>query len=385
MEQSKTFIKAYKRRNILIERGSKEFLFSKNKEYIDFLSGISINNLGYSNKLLIKAGMNQMKKIIHPSNYYLTKPQDNLAKLLIKASGLDKVFFANSGTEANEAALLFIAKYGEQIHKNELLIVKGTFLGRTYGSRIAQIGGRIGTLDIKVIERDSIEDFIKNVNENTLGIWLELVQGHGGILKLNKKYIDKIKMIARKKGLLIIIDEVQTGLGRTGNIFAFESFKINPDILTLGKSLGGGFPLSAVIVKEKISTIINPGDYGCTMGGNSVACAMGIKLLEYLLDKRNIDKIKIKGKYLNGKLQELKRKYRFIDEIRGMGMMQGIKLKSVDKAKKIINKCIERGILLDIVNQDVIRLLPPFIISKKSINFGMKEIFEAMYEVENGL
>lgn len=371
----KLFINTYKKRPLLVNGGLGAWLYTdKNKKYIDFLSGISINNIGYGNSRIAQKIIHQVKKIIHPSNYYFTKPQFELAQKLVDISGLDKVFFANSGTEANEAALVFLAKYKEKVvlNRDEIIIFDGSFLGRTYGCQRFAAGLSVGKFKIKKIPFNNLADFKNSVSSKTLAVHLELVLGHGGIKPMELKVVREIARICQGKDILIYTDEVQTGLGRVGESFAFKLYGLNPDIVTVGKSLGGGLPLSATLVRERVAKNISPGDYGSTMGGNSLACVAGKVMLEYISNPKNIQKINEKGKYIIKRINVLRIKYPQIKEIRGLGLMLGIELK--EKTDEILKNCIENGLLIDIVNKNTLRLLPPFNTPKKDIDLAIDKL-----------
>lgn len=355
--------------------GLRSYLYSdRNIRYIDFLSGISINNIGYGNKKIVQKILFQAEKIIHPSNYYYTKAQLKLAKKLIDISGLDRVFFSNGGAEANEAAFVFLSKYKEKKfpHRNEVIIFDGSFLGRTYGCKRIAAGQSLGGLKIKKIPFDNLNAFKKKVGDNTLAVHLELVLGHGGIKPMDFNVVNQIAKICKKRNILVCIDEIQTGLGRVGSAFAFKLYGLNPDVVTIGKSLGGGLPLSAVLVKERISINVETGDHGSTMGGNSLACAAGGVIVDFISRPRNIQRINEKGKYIIQKVNALKDGYPCIREVRGLGLMIGIELK--EKSDLVLAGCIENGLLVDIVNKNTLRLLPPFNISKKDIDLAIHKL-----------
>jgi acetylornithine/N-succinyldiaminopimelate aminotransferase len=377
----KIFINAYNKRPLIVSRGSKSYLYANKKKYLDFLSGISINNIGYGNKKIIQRIVFQAKKIIHPSNYYYTKVQIELAKKLINISGLDKIFFANSGSEANETALFLLSKYKENIfpNRNEIIIIDGSFFGRTYGCQRLSSGLSVGKLKVKKVSFNNLSDFKDKVSGNSLAVCLELVLGHGGVKPMDVNILNQIAKICKSREILVYIDEVQTGLGRVGETFAFKLYKLNPDIVTIGKSLGGGLPLSATIVKEKLARNIKPGDYGSTMGGNSIACAAGNILIDYLSNPKNIQKIKKKGAYITEKINDLIKKYPHIKEVRGLGLMIGVEL--AEKADLVLENSLKNGLLLDIVAKNTLRLLPPFNISKKDIDLAIEKLMLSLAEV----
>ncbi len=369
------FINTYKKRNFVIERAEGSFVFdTTGRRYLDFLSGLATNSLGHSHPRVIKSISNQLEKVIHPSNYYYTKPQIDLAEELVITSKLDKVFFANSGTEANEAAILFLSKYvAKHPGRNEVIIFDGTFLGRTYGSRTAVRGGVVESIEFISCKIDDTQDFIKSVTAKTVAIYLELILGHGGVRKLKVETIQEVFDICREKNILIFIDEVQTGLGRTGSLYAFQEFNIKPDLVTLGKSLGGALPLSAVIVSNRVAECVEPGDYGCTMGGNSLACSAGMVLMDYLKDSIFTQTIKDKSEYISDKLNDLRSRYSYIKDIRCYGLMCGIEM-DTNIVSNVLVKAIERGLLIDIVNKNTLRMLPPLTVSYEEIDTAVSII-----------
>jgi acetylornithine/N-succinyldiaminopimelate aminotransferase len=377
---SEIFVNTYRKKPIVVDHGSGSFLFSKDgNKYLDFLSGISINNLGYSNPEISDRIISQLEKVIHPSNYYYTDAQIELAKKLIATSTLDKVFFASSGTEANEAALSFISVYGKaRPERNEMLVFENSFFGRTYGSRIAATGGKYRDLKFTVVPFNSASAFNDAVTESTLGVCLELVLGHGGIRKMDPTVVDIIQATCTEKNLIMMIDEVQSGLGRAGEIFLFQEFGLQPDLVTLGKSLGGGLPLSALLVSDRIAETIQPGDYGCTMGGNSLACAAGAVVLDFLSDKKNLEKIRRKGAYLLNGLQDLARQYPDkIKEARCYGLMGALEMRE-GYAADVASLSMENGVLIDTVDKNTLRLLPPFTVSYNEIDMALETIKTAI-------
>jgi acetylornithine/N-succinyldiaminopimelate aminotransferase len=374
---SKFFANTYRKKPLTIERGSGSYLFTEDgKKYLDFLSGISINNLGYSNSEISARIEAQLKKIIHPSNYYYTEAQIELAKGLLTTSGLSRVFFANGGTEANEGALSFISTYGKATpQRNEILVFSDSFFGRTYGSRIAATGGTYRDLRFIIIPFNDANAFTEAVTESTLGVCLELVLGHGGIRKIDVGTANIVKATCKENDLLLMIDEVQTGLGRAGKIFLFQEFGFQPDLVTLGKSLGGGLPLSAVLISDRIGQTIQPGDYGCTMGGNSLACAGGTAVLDFLSDVKNIDEINKKGAYLLDGLREIAKKHsNKVKDARCYGLMGALEMHERSDADSVVTLCLEYGLLLDTVNKKVLRMLPPFTVSYNEIDMALNTI-----------
>jgi acetylornithine/N-succinyldiaminopimelate aminotransferase len=249
-------------------------------------------------------------------------------------------------------------------------VFDGTFLGRTYGSKVATNSGQVGELKFVKCKFNDVQDFKKKISGKTIAVYFELVLGHGGIKKFDYEVIQEIHSICKNENILIFIDEVQTGLGRSGNIFLFQEFNIQPDAVTLGKSLGGGIPLSVVIASSRLSECIEPGDYGCTMGGNSLSCVAGIEIMEYLQKENSIKGIKEKSFYIVQKLISLKKKYPQIKDIRCYGLMCGLEM-DVVYVSDVVEEAIKNGLLVDIVNKNTIRLLPPLTVSNDEIDIAV--------------
>ena len=380
----KYFVNNYKRRPLIVDSSEGSYLIDiEGKKYLDFICGISINNLGYGNKRILDAISKQLPKIIHPSNYYLTQPQIDLAKKLVEASGLSKVFFANSGTESNEASLQFLSLYNKRFFpdRNEIIVFEGTFLGRTLGSKIAGRGGDIDSLNVKVAKFNDLQSFYELASSRTLAVHLELVLGHGGIKMFDSEVVQKIAQFCSQNNILIFIDEVQTGLGRTGSLFCYQKFNLKPDIVTLGKSLGGGLPLSAMIDSERFANVIEQGDYGCTMGGNSLACAAGCEVISSLQEPDFIKNIAVMSELVAKKCLLLKDEYTIIKDVRCYGLMCGVEV-SDETAKEIVEKSFNKGLLVDIVNKNTIRLLPPLTISYREIESAFLTLSDVMKDMK---
>ena len=363
------FVQTYKKKPLVVDKGDGTFFQANNgKKYLDFLSGIAINNLGYGNAAIKDRITKQLDKIIHPSNYYYTDVQIKLAEKLIKTSGLDKVFYANSGTEANEACLTFLQAYSKSVNKNEIIVLEGSFFGRTYGASILATGGNFYGLKITTVPFNDADTLQKAISEKTLAIGLELVLGHGGIKAADSAVIDVISAKQEQYGTVVMVDEVQTGLGRTGSLFRFQKLGLKPDLVTLGKSLGGGLPLSTALVSGRIAKLVQPGSYGCTMGGNSLACAAGLAILETLEDSKTLEKINEKSTLLHKKLTSLFKNYpHIIKDVRCFGLMCGLELKDTETAVSVVSACLENGLLVDVVNKNTIRIAPPFTVSDEEI------------------
>lgn len=346
------------------------------KKYYDFLGGIAVSAVGHSHPKLVNAIKTQAEKLIHCSNLYYIEPQVKLAKLLVENSCADKVFFANSGAEANEGAIklarIYFKKKGMP-EKYEIITLEKSFHGRTLAT-IAATGqdkyqkpySPLTPKFLKVPIND-LEALEKAINGTTCAVMIEPIQGESGVNLTTIEYLQGVRKLCDEKGILLIFDEVQCGLGRTGKLFAYEHFGVEPDIFTLAKALGGGFPIGALLAKDHVASAFEPGDHGSTFGGNPLACAAALAAMEIILSENLVENSEKMGNYLVEKLLELKNKHSLIEEIRGKGLMVGIQLNS-ENAVEIKNKCFEKGYLVGSVGKNIIRLLPPLIISKEDID-----------------
>lgn len=346
------------------------------KVYYDFLGGIAVSALGHSHPVLVNALIEQAQKFIHCSNYYYIESQAKLAQLIVENSCCDKVFFANSGAEANEGAIklarLYFRKKGVP-EKFEIITLEKSFHGRTLATLAATGQEKYQKnycpltpkfLSVPMNDIDALENAI---TEYTCGIMLEPIQGESGVNPANVDYIKKVRELCDKKDVLLIFDEVQCGLGRTGKMFGYEHFGIEPDIFTLAKALGGGFPIGALCAKEPYASAFEPGDHGSTFGGNPLACSAGLATLSTIINDKLYDNSAKMGEYFTDKLNKLKNKHRIITEVRGKGLMIGVQL-AAPIAVKLKKKFLEQGFLIGSVGDNIIRMLPPLIISKDDID-----------------
>ena len=382
-------LSVYRRLPLEIIKAKGLYLYdAKGKKYMDLYSGIAVNPLGHQHPHIYKALKDQMQKYLHLSNYFVSESVVNLAKILVENSFASKVFFANSGAEVNEAALKLVRKYGKMINseKVEIISLLDSFHGRTLGS--LSLTGQMSKKEvfepliphIHHIKLNDIEALRSVVSPKTCAIFLELIQGEGGIKLISQDFLDEVTRLAREHQFLIVIDEIQTGLMRSGTLFCYQQFQIKPDLVTLAKSLGGGLPLGALLVSDKLESVLSYGEHGSTFGGNPLACAAGVSLLKMLINNDFQAEVKEKADYLLKKLFLLKKKYpQIIYDIRGLGMMVGLDCQEF--SVKIQSEALKRGILLNITNQTIIRLLPPLIITKSNINEFYKILNEILMEM----
>ncbi len=343
------------------------------QEYIDFTSGIGVNSLGFCNDAWVKAVTEQAGKLQHVSNLYYTEPQVRLAKALTERTGMKKAFFCNSGAEANEFAIKVARKFGGH-EVNRVITLIDSFHGRTMATITATgqdhyheyftpfVDGfdycRAGDIDM-------LESLVK---DDTCAILIELVQGEGGVINLDEEFVKKAESLCREKNMLLMIDEVQTGIGRTGNLFAYEAFGIKPDVVTFAKGIGAGLPIGGALLSEKCCDVMKPGDHGTTFGGNPVAAAGAVAVLDQM-DDAFLEEVKKKGEYIREKLTSMGE----VESVSGMGLMIGIKLKTKDKSE-VVKEALKEGLMI-LTAGGKVRMLPPLVITKEEIDKGLA-IFE---------
>ncbi len=375
----------YNRFNLILESGKGAWVKDVNgDQYLDFVSGIAVNCLGHAAPQIVEAVTKQASTLMHISNLYWSKPQIELANRLAEASGLDKVFFCNSGTEANETALKMARKYGKVKGgetKTKIICMVDSFHGRTMGalSVTAQEKYRapfrplIGDiLEAKFNDLSSVETLM---DDDVCAIILEPIQGESGILPATPEFLKGVRELCDKHDAILIFDEVQCGMGRSGKMFAYQLADVTPDICTTAKALGGGFPIGAVMANDKVSQHFVPGDHGNTYGGNPLACSCGLAVVKELIDNNLLANVDEMSKYLFSKLNNLAEKYDKIKLVRGAGLLVGVMMEDGYKSP-VINKAIENKLLLVGAGNEVVRFLPPLNVTKEEIDIAI-ERFEA--------
>ena len=355
------------------------------KKYYDFFSGIAVNSLGYSHPKFIETLKSQLDKLTHTSNLYYIESQAKLAEKLVKHSCAEKIFFANSGAEANEAAIKLARAYFHKKglkNKYEIITLKQSFHGRTLttlsatGQEKYQRPFAPLTPGFKHVEINNIEALRQTISPTTCAIMLEPIQGESGVHPIDTKYIQEVKKLCVENDLLLIFDEVQTGMGRTGKFFGYMHFNIEPDIFTLAKALGGGIPIGAVCAKEDVAKAFEPGDHGSTFGGNPLACTAGLAVIDALINENLIENATVMGEYFKLKLEQLKEKHKSIKEIRGKGLMIGLEFTD-HIAKDFVKSLFNKGFLVGNVGTKIMRFLPPLIVTKEEID----KLIHAMDEI----
>ena len=380
-EYSQYFLNTYRRKELKIVSNKGMYLYTENDRYLDMLSGLGVNALGGLDNDIVEEISEQSKKYFHLSNFFETEPAGKLAKYLVENSFAEKVFFTNSGTESIEAGLKIIKKYGNLNNKMNIIVFKNGFHGRSLGSlsitaqkkykdQVNPLLPNIITLDF-----NDIEGIEKAIDDNCAGAVLEVIQGEGGINIADQGFIKKLRELTTKHDSLLLIDEIQTGIGRTGKLFAFEHYNIKPDLVTISKALGGGMPLGALLVNDKLKDIFSPGDHGTTFGGNPISCVAGLKILEKVNNNEFYSNLKNNSNYLKSKLENLKEKYsKVIGNIKIIGLMIGIEILT-DNPLAIVDKFQTEKVIVNVTHGNILRLLPPLIISRDDIDEFM-EIFE---------
>jgi len=362
----------YGRFPLVVEKGEGCYITStEGKKYLDFLAGIAVNSLGHSHPRVVKAITEQAKKAIHVSNFYHIPSQYLLGKKLCEISGLERAFFCNSGAEANEGAIKLARRYQSQKGKDEIIYFSHSFHGRTITTLMAtdkdkyRVGfGPFPPGFIKA-EFNDVNDVLEKVTNKTAAFIVEPVQGEGGINISSKEFIKTLSDLRDDKGVLLIFDEVQCGIGRTGKWFAFQHYDVQPDIITLAKALGGGIPIGSIVAKKEISDVLKPGDHGTTFGGNPLATTVALTVLDTIESENLIENANNMGKYLLKELAFMK-EYPKVKDIRGIGLMVGIEFE--DLCSDFVKNCFDNNLLINCTRDKVIRLVPPLIVTKKEID-----------------
>ncbi|HXE09834.1 MAG TPA: aspartate aminotransferase family protein [Verrucomicrobiae bacterium] len=381
-EFDKYVLPSYQRFSIVIAKGEGSYIYDQDgKKYLDFLAGWGVSNLGHRPKPVVKAIEKQLQELIHAPNVFYFEPQGRLARMLIENSIPGKVFFSNSGAEANEAAIKFAKLYG-QGKRHKIIAAERSFHGRTSAAMAATSQEKIksgfaphlqGFTHVPLNDAEALD---AAVDDETIAILLELVQGEGGIHIATPEYVAAIKRICADKDVLLIVDEVQSGMGRTGPLFAFQNYDIQPDIITSAKALASGLPVGATIAGAKVVPLVKPGSHGSTFGGNSLVASAAIATLEALLTPEIRQNAKTVADLLADKLAELKQRHACITEIRQLGLMIGIQL---DKpSRPVVEACLEKGLFVNNTQETVVRLLPPLTATPEEVEFAMSVLDEVL-------
>ena len=387
-----SILPTYKRSNLSFVKGKGSYLITKNgKKYLDFASGLAVNSLGHCNSELIKVLNNQSKKMWHISNAFQIPEQEELAKKLVKLTFADKVFFCNSGAESVEAAIKIARAYHqikEKKNKFKIITIKGSFHGRTLATISASGQKKMidgfkplldGFVQVEFGDHESIE---KAVDNKTAAIMVEPILGEGGIKIIPNQCLEGLRKLCNKKKILLIFDEVQCGIGRTGKFFSYQWSKIEPDILATAKGMGGGFPIGACLVTDKVSKGMKFGSHGSTFGGNPLACSVAKRVIEIISEKKFLNDLNQKATFFVNKLETIKNTYNhLINEIRGRGFLLGIKIKINNSI--FIEKLRNNGLLSVGANENIIRILPPLNVTNKDLKIALKIIEKTCIDINS--
>ena len=386
---NKYMIETYERFDFLAETASGMYMYDENgTPYLDFYAGIAVNNAGSCNPKVVAAVKDQVGDIMHTFNYPYTIPQALLAEKVCTTIGMDKIFYQNSGTEANEAMIKMARKYGVEKYgpkRFNIVTAKMGFHGRTFGAMSAtgqpdngcQIGFGPMTDGFTYAEYNNLQSFIDACTEDTIAIMVEPVQGEGGVHVPSDEYLQQVRALCDKHDALLIFDEVQTGVARTGKWFAYMHSGVKPDILTFAKGIGGGFPVAGFAVPERLAHVFKPGDHGGTFGGNPLACAAVYATLTTIKSEGLVDKVAEKGEYFKNELRKLQEKYPDkVTDVRGCGLMLGMEV--AGEGKPIVESCQENHVIVNCTAGNVIRIVPPLIISKEEIDIVVAALDKAL-------
>jgi len=376
-EAQQYLMNTYTRQPLIIHKGRGTRVYDPNgKEYLDFVGGVAVNNLGHCHPNVTVAFQKQAQRLVHVSNLYYTEPQVKLARMLVEHSFADKVFFCNSGTEAIEAAIKLARKFSHEKHgpdRYEIITMEQSFHGRTLAAVTATAqpkyhqGFEPLVPGFRYVPYNDLKAVAEAVTGRTAAILVEPAQGEGGVRIPDNDYLPGLRKLCDEKGLLLILDEVQTGIGRTGRLFAYEHYGIEPDVMALAKGLGSGLPIGALLAKDSVARVFTPGSHAATFGGNPLVCSAAIATLEVLLEEGFVlDNCRRMGEYFVERLKGLQQRHACVVSVRGQGLLVGMEL-AID-GKPIVQDCLEEGILINCTMDRVLRFVPPLIVLKEEID-----------------
>jgi len=393
--EAKLLLPTYERQPILFVRGRGVYLWdSRGKRYLDFLSGIGVNALGHNHPAIQAAIKSQAGRLIHVSNLFFHEYQAELARLLTEIYGLDRVFFCNSGTEAWEGALKLARAFAQMNNTNgdkpksnskaRILAMENSFHGRTFGA-LATTGQPKYRAPftplvpgVTFVKFNDLDDLQRKFDASVCALCIETIQGEGGIRPVNKEFLELARRLTKKSGALLMLDEIQCGLGRTGRHFAYQHYGVLPDVVTVAKPLAGGLPLGAILTTERVAKCMHPGLHGTTFGGGPLACAVAIEFLRE--EKKLLKHVRALGEYFHAVLEALDKKHKSIQEVRGAGLMQAVEVDSPELAKAVARQLLEEGIIINRTHETVLRFLPPYVIQKEHVDQVVKALDAALHK-----
>ena len=393
--EAKLLLPTYERQPILFERGRGVYLWdSQGKRYLDFLSGIGVNALGHNHPAIQAAIKRQAGRLIHVSNLFFHEYQAELARLLTEISGLDRAFFCNSGTEAWEGALKLARAFARTNSKNghkpnpktRILAMENSFHGRTFGA-LATTGQpkyRAPFVPlmpgVTFVKFNDLDDLQRKFDSSTCAVCIETIQGEGGICPVNPEFLELASRLTKSSGALLVLDEIQCGLGRTGRHFAYQQYGVLPDLVTVAKPLACGLPLGAILTTERVASCMHPGMHGTTFGGGPLACAVAIEFLR--AERQLLKHVRALGEYFHAALEGLDKKHKSIQDVRGAGLMQAVEVDSPELAKAVAKELLQEGIIINRTHETVLRFLPPYVIQKKHVDQVIKALDAALHKNE---
>jgi predicted acetylornithine/succinylornithine family transaminase len=388
--QEDPFFDTYRRLPLEIERGDGVYLYTKDgARYLDMFAGIAVNALGHGHPGILRAIEEQARRYLHVSNFFLADTQAELARLLLRHSGFSKVFFTNSGTEATEGAIKIARRYGSTRGKTEIIGFSNSFHGRTMGSLSLMdrrkhrdgYGPFLG--NCRVITFNDVPSLRNAVSRETAAIVFELIQGESGVHPATREFLEELDSLQKAFGVLLIVDEIQTGMGRTGRLLAVEHSSLRPDVVLLAKALGGGLPLGAILGNEAVAGVFEPGSHGSTFGGNPLSCAAGIVVLKELIEGGVMENVNRMGSLLSEGLGKLHRAFpALVAEVRGSGLMLGVELHG--NGQRVAEELQKRGILVNVTEGSVLRIVPPLTIGKDQVEEFLDGFEDALNNLETG-
>jgi acetylornithine aminotransferase/acetylornithine/N-succinyldiaminopimelate aminotransferase len=389
--EAKLLLPTYERQPILFVRGRGVYLWdSRGQRYLDFLSGIGVNALGHNHPAIQAAIRRQASRLIHVSNLFFHEYQAELARLLTEISGLDRAFFCNSGTEAWEGALKLARAFAQANNKNgskpkwRILAMDNSFHGRTFGA-LATTGQPkyrapfVPLLPgVSFVKFNDLDDLERKFDSSVCAVCIETIQGEGGVCPVNKEFLELAARLTKRSGALLVLDEIQCGLGRTGRHFAYQHYGVTPDVVTVAKPLACGLPLGAILTTERAASCIHPGMHGTTFGGGPLACAVAIEFLRE--EKKLLRHVRALGEYFHAALLALDKKHKSIQDVRGAGLMQAVEVDSPELAKAVAKQLLQEGIIINRTHEAVLRFLPPYVIEKKHVDQVVKALDAALHK-----
>ncbi len=385
-EYQKFVLNTYTRSPVAAVRGEGSWVWDADgKKYLDLFPGWGVSGLGHCHPRVVAAVREQAGRLLHMPNNFFNELQGRLARRIAEGAFPGKVFFGNSGAEANEGAIKLARRYGEADGRFEILTMKSSFHGRTLATVTAtgqeKYHSGFGPLPPGFIHLpfNDLEAFERAITPRTVAVMLELVQGEGGVRPARPDYIKAIRGICDARGLLMIVDEVQTGMGRTGELFAFQNYGVTPDLMTLAKALGGGLPIGALVVSERLKDVLTPGTHASTFGGSPLVCAAALAVFDAMEEENLLRNVRSAGGYLREKLEELQSEFAAVREVRGMGLLLGMECDR--EGKPVVEACLERGVIINCTAGNVLRLMPACNIGQPEIDLGVGILREAMNKI----